>query len=44
MPITEEFVKHLMEQNSILLAQNAAMAEPISSFPSVLYKGEKMVS
>ena len=30
MPITEEFVKHLMEQNSILLAQNAAMAEQIS--------------
>ena len=30
MPITEEFVKHLMEQNAALLAQNAAMAEQIS--------------
>ena len=30
MPITEDFVKHLMEQNAALLAQNAAMAEQIS--------------
>ena len=30
MPITEEFVKHLMEQNAALSAQNAAMAEQIS--------------
>lgn len=30
MPITEEFVKRLMEQNTTLLAQNAAMAEQIS--------------
>ena len=30
MPITEEFVKHLMAQNAALLAQNATMAEQIS--------------
>jgi len=30
MPITEDFIKHLMEQNAALLAQNAAMAERIS--------------
>ena len=30
MPITEEFLKHLMEQNAILTAQNAAMAEQIA--------------
>jgi len=30
MPITEDFAKHLMEQNTALLAQNSAMAEHIS--------------
>lgn len=30
MPITEEFVKRLMEQNATLLAQNATMAKQIS--------------